>query len=144
MVGSYLEKAVENVTSVCFESDFSGAAFCLPHQLVGFLLLFICFLFRTNNFSRSKSCCEPDEKCLFKVSERVLNWLIDCIATYWYLDICVNLHTGTYLAGFSVPILMFVMRQNRQPPTNTVTSRLNTKPTIWCAKRSALPHFASW
>ena len=38
MVGSYLEKTVENAASDWFESNFNGAAFCLSHQLVGFLL----------------------------------------------------------------------------------------------------------
>ena len=31
------EKTVHNVASYCFGSNYSGAAFCLPHQLVAFL-----------------------------------------------------------------------------------------------------------
>ena len=31
------KKTVENAASGCFESNFSGAAFCLPHQIGGLL-----------------------------------------------------------------------------------------------------------
>ena len=43
LVGSYLEKTVEYAASDCFKSNVSGAAFCLPHQLViGGLLVVFC------------------------------------------------------------------------------------------------------
>ena len=36
-----LKKADENAASYGFGSNFSGAAFCLPHQLVGILLSYL-------------------------------------------------------------------------------------------------------
>jgi hypothetical protein len=39
--GNSRKRSVQNAASDGFGSNFSGAPFCLPHQLVGFLLAFL-------------------------------------------------------------------------------------------------------